>query len=500
MGNCVTASSRARQIGGSKRPDSDNAVVRIDVAPAASADREPGGGWWVLGAVTFADMTIDDGRRSARSGLLDLEAEARREQRESRVPSVVLGTARAGTVCEVSAVGKADVQSGPPAETSVPYRIGSITKTFTAAVVLGLAAQGFLALDAPVDRYLPGTAVGEVLVRSLLAHSGGVAREVPVDMWASMRGPDREQLRSALAGAELVDRPGARWHYSNLGYAVLGQVVEEVTGTDCASVIDTRLLGPLGLSATSWRRPPGAAVGYRVDPYADVVHREPDMDQAAVGVAGQLWSTVGDLLVWGDALAGGRPDVVSPGVVEAMHTVQVMVDRSGWSSGWGLGLILDRRGEQVTAGHTGAMPGFLSALSLDRGTRSVAVVLSNATRGASVGRLAAEIIDDLIGTAPAAVGEPWTPAGEVPAELDGVLGRWWSEADETVFTWRAGGLNARLVTGPAAGETRFERVGAHSYRAVSGRLTGERLFVRRDRVGVVTGLEWATYPFTRTPR
>lgn len=433
-----------------------------------------------------------------------LDGQAADSQRESRVPSVVLGAARAGSVLGLGAAGRVDVERGCVASEQVPYRVGSITKTFTAAAVLGLIQDGVLALDAPMSAYLAGTPFGEVPLRALLAHRGGVQREAPGDMWESMRGPDASTLRRALPRAELVDRPGARWHYSNLGYALLGLVVEEVTGESCPVLIDRTLLAPLGLAATVWARPDGAACGYRVDPYADVVHREPDMDQGAVGVGGQLWSTATDLLTWGDALAGGRPDVLTPAVVEAMHTLEVLVDRAGWTSGWGLGLILDRRGDRVLAGHTGAMPGFLASLSLDRATRSVAVALSNATRGAAVGALSADLVDAVIdgrvGAEPVSDAKPWVPLPAVPAELDGMLGRWWSEAAETVFSWRADGLHALLVGGPATSETRFERLDRDSYRAVSGRFTGERLAVRRDPAGEVAALEWATYPFTRTPR
>ncbi|GAA2535928.1 serine hydrolase domain-containing protein [Pseudonocardia hydrocarbonoxydans] len=433
-----------------------------------------------------------------------LDGPAAAAQRENRVPSVVLGAARAGSVLGLGAAGRVDVERGCVASAQVPYRVGSITKTFTAAVVLGLVQDGVLALDAPVSTYLAGTPFGEVPLRALLAHRGGVQREAPGDMWESMRGPDASTLRRALPRAELVDRPGARWHYSNLGYALLGLVVEEVTGDSCAALINRRLLAPLGLSATVWARPEGAACGYRVDPYADVVHREPDMDQGAVGVGGQLWSNAADLLTWGDALAGGRPDVVAPAVVEAMHTLEVMVDRTAWTSGWGLGLILERRGDRVLAGHTGAMPGFLASLSLDRATRSVAVALSNATRGAAVGALSADLVDAVIdgrvGAEPEGDAAPWVPLPEVPAELDGMLGRWWSEAAETVFTWRADGLHALMVGAPVTSETRFERLDRDIYRAVAGRFTGERLTVRRDPAGEVAALEWATYPFTRTPR
>jgi CubicO group peptidase (beta-lactamase class C family) len=354
---------------------------------------------------------------------LDLAALVAREQQAHRMPSVVAGTARGGAVCDTVTAGVADAESGVPADPALPYRIGSITKTFTAVLVLDLVEQGRLQLDEPIGHYLPGTSFAEVPLRMLLAHAGGIQREVPVDMWSSMSGPDRDGLRSALAGVEAVDRPGARWHYSNLGYAALGQVVEEVTGKGCSDVIEGQLLTPLGMSATSWARPDAAAVGYRLSPYEDAVQREPDMDQGAIGVAGQLWSTVGDLLTWGDALAGGAPEVVAPAVVAAMHTVQVMVDPHAWSSAWGLGLILDRRGDRIVAGHTGAMPGFLAGLALDRATRSVAVVMANATRGLAAGRLATDIVLDLADTAAAPAQQAWTLAPPAPEALSGVLGR-----------------------------------------------------------------------------
>lgn len=422
------------------------------------------------------------------------------ERGTSGAPSVVLGTSRAGSVLEVTAAGWSDAHAETAATPEVGYRIGSITKTFTSALLLGLVDDGSVGLDDRVEEYLPDTPLGPVSLRALLAHAGGVQREAPVDMWESMRGPDEIELRRALRRAELVDRPWTRWHYSNLGYAVLGLVVREVTGARCADLIDERLIDPLGLQNTVWTRPTSAAVGYRLDPYTDAVHAEPVMDQGAVGVGGQLWSTVTDMLTWGHALSGGRPDVLSPFVVNAMHTAQVMVDPSAWTIGWGLGLILERRGNQVVAGHTGAMPGFVAALSLDRATASVSVALSNVTRGVAVGAVAADLLDELIISAPVPdVRDGGKDSSVVPVDVEDVLGRWWSEADETVFTWRGGALHARLVSAPAA-ESRFEQLGRDEFRAVAGRFTGERLNVRRNGQGEVEALVWATYPFTRAPR
>lgn len=126
--------------------------------------------------------------------------------------------------------------------------------------------------------------------------------------------------------------------------------------------------------------------------------------------------------------------------------------------------------------------------------------LSNVSRGVRIGSLATGVLEEIADGL-----EPSTPSAAAdrtpcPEELLGVLGRWWSEAEETVFTWTDGSLQAHLGDRPAAGRTVFSRLGDDSYRATSGRQQGERLQVHRDDQGQVTQLEWSTYPYTRAPR
>jgi hypothetical protein len=100
----------------------------------------------------------------------------------------------------------------------------------------------------------------------------------------------------------------------------------------------------------------------------------------------------------------------------------------------------------------------------------------------------------------AAEPEPWRPEAAPPAEIAPLLGRWWSEGDESIFSWRGGRLEARLADAPPDREPSvFEPEGEHRFRVVSGRERGETLRVVRDESGEVVKLYWATYPFTRTP-
>ena len=433
--------------------------------------------------------------------ILDLvRAKVVATQAGHRLPSLTVGLARAGRPLCLESAGLADVQERRAASGTVQYRIGSVTKTFTAALVLLLAERQVLDLDEPVDRYLPGTGVGRSRLRQLLAHTGGVQREAPLPMWSTMRGPDQEELIAALARAGTVGRPGERWHYSNLGYAILGQVVRRVTGSAGEDLITAELLTPLGLDCTTWKPTADRAVGYRQDPYLEgVLHREPDMDQGEIGVAGQLWSTAEDLLGWGHALAGGVPDVLPPQVTAAMHTPQALVDPEHWDQAWGLGLILDRRGERVLSGHTGGMPGFGAALCLDRRSGVVVVAFANVTRGIALNELCQEVLDHAADRLPAEPPSERPPTLYQPtALLTGVLGRWWSESEETVFSWRDGALRAQPAGREESTATTFSHEGADRYRALTGRLRGEWLLVKRDERGDVVELEWATYPYRRS--
>ncbi|WP_162240359.1 serine hydrolase domain-containing protein [Nocardia arizonensis] len=416
---------------------------------------------------------------------------------DAGIPSLLAAVGMRGEPRAVAVAGEANVENRVVATGESAYRIGAVTKSFTAAVTLLLAERGDLGLDEPVEKHLPGTPFGRVSPRMLLSHTSGLQREAPTDMWVTMRGPSRAELREVFSRVAFVAEPGRRWHYSNLGYAILGQVIESVCGRSCESVITDMLFRPLGLTTTSWAPPDNAVVGYRLDPFVARVHREPVMDQGAIGVGGQLWSTSTDLLRWGYALAGGEPAVLSGGVVEQMHTPHTMVDASGWTRGWGLGLALERHDHGIVAGHTGVMPGFRSALVLDRDTGISVAVLANIARGVEPAALATEILIQALGEQSAPTPAEWYPA-LCPPHIEPMLGSWWCEADETILRWEADGLHSHLAVDPTASDTRFTEEEPGRFRAVAGRLRGELLLVTDTSDGM--DLRWAAYPLTRTPR
>lgn len=419
-------------------------------------------------------------------------------QRAGRLPSVSAAVFRGDELAWSEAVGLADVEQGVEASPDTQYAVASITKTFTAVSVLQLRDAGKLDLEDPLSKHLPEATHGTLTLRRMLAHASGLQREPPGEIWETLTFPGEEELLQGLEEAEQVLPPMAAWHYSNLAYALLGIVVARITGTPFREHVQERLLGPLGLERTTWGPGEGAALPYFVEPYSDSVRREPVLELGGKGGESGLYSTVGDLARWGAFLCDPDESLLKPASAAELHDLNVMADAS-WTRGWGLGIELSRRGERVFGGHTGGFPGFLSILAYSRRDRIGAVVLTNAGNWPNLSptglALAEAALEEL---APEL--EPWRPEETPPLEIAPLLGRWWSEGDESIFSWRGGKLEARLADAPPEREPSvFEPEGDDRFRVVSGRERGESLRVVRDESGEVVKLYWATYPFTRTP-
>ena len=394
-----------------------------------------------------------------------------------------------------------DVEATPTPQTQ--FRIGSITKTFTAVLVMQCRDDGLLDLDDRLGQHLPGTRHGELVLRRMLAHLSGLQREPVGEVWERPEGPLREELLAGLEDAEAVLPPARRHHYSNLAYALLGEVVSRLRRQPWEEALQARVLAPLGMTSTTPRRRPPYAHGYLTDPYADRLLPEPEFPGNAFAPAAELWSTLEDLGRWASFIAD--PDTLGPGVlsaetVEEICHPQVVHDLDAWTLAWGLGPMLHRRGERVLVGHDGAMPGFLAGLAVRRPEQVGAVVLVNSSAGADPGALAVDLALRVVVDDPD-VAEPWRPGPPVPPHLEELLGKWWAEGTEYAFSVRQGRLEARAVGAPAGRPpTVFGEEGSDLFRAVSGREQGELLRVVRGEGGSVARLYWATYPVTRDPR
>jgi CubicO group peptidase (beta-lactamase class C family) len=430
----------------------------------------------------------------------ELSRLVRAAQAEERIPSISAAAIGNGELVWQEALGFADVDGEVEATPDTQYRVGSITKTFTAAAVLRLRDAGELDLDDALADHIPEAEHGRLTLRRLLAHVSGLQREPPGRVWETLEFPDRDQLVASLGEAEQVLASGSSWHYSNLAFALLGEVVARRSGIDYEDYIRSRLLEPLGLERTTFGRTPPTATGYFVEPYTDRVRAERDVNKSAVAAAGSLWSTTGDLCRWGRFLVDGEEGVLAKETVEEMRRFQSMADLDEWKLGWGLGVKLMREGDRVLVGHTGSMPGFLAGLAISPKERSGAAVLVNTTAGTKIEELLRKLAAAVADAYPPQP-QPWQPAEEVPSELEPLLGRWWAEGDEVVVRLRDGKLELRVAAAaPSLPPSVFEPAGEDRFRGVSGPEEGELLEVVRDGNGDVVKLYWATYPLTRTPQ
>jgi CubicO group peptidase (beta-lactamase class C family) len=417
------------------------------------------------------------------------------------MPSLSAAVFRRGEILWQEAIGVADAESGAPATPDTQYRVGSITKTFTAVAVMQLRDAGELTLDDTLGDHIAESPHAGPTVRQLLSHLSGLQREPPGEVWESLEDPVIEELLARLQQAERVLPSGAYWHYSNLAYALLGEIVARRSGTPATRYVDERVIGPLGLTRTTWLPAEPYARGYLVDAYSDALTEEKLVELRGSAPIGQLWSTTGDLARWSAFLLEGEPGVLERRTAEEMHAFQGLVSYvKGWRLGWGLGLQLSRDGDRILAGHGGAMPGFLAHVAASAEDGIGAVALTNSSANAFTEGLVLELARRTAELEPSDP-EAWAPAEPPPPEVAGWLGHWWSEGIEWVFRWSRGRLEATLVEGARAYEpTVFEQEAPDRYRPVSGLERGELLRVVRDESGEPVRLYWATYPFTRAPQ
>ncbi|MEU4694983.1 serine hydrolase domain-containing protein [Actinoplanes sp. NPDC023714] len=437
------------------------------------------------------------------------ERVARRAQADGRIPALSVALHRADREPWVLTLG----ESGNPAHPLGPdtrFRIGSVTKTFTAVLVMQARDEGLIDLDQPVGAYLDVPAHGDATPRRLLSHTAGFQREPYGDVWDTLISPDAAKLIEELDRAERVLPNARRFHYSNLGLAVLGQLVAKVRGGTWEQILQERILTPLGLNATTVQAPPQAAVGYVVDAYSDAARPEPPVALEGVGPAAQLWSTASDMAKWAAFLTSPElidPDgrVLAAGTVDEMRWPLTTTDETLWGTGFGLGLILVPEGRRVVhVGHDGAMPGFLAAVYGRRGGEGNPGALACAVLGSSgtagqTNELVHELLRLAVELDPAEI-RPWRIAPPAPKAYRSVLGRWWSEGSEFVFAWHDGRLEARLAEAPADRPPAVFRPlpdRPDVLRTISGREAGEQLRLTRDDSGAVVRMHWATYRFTR---
>ncbi|MFI8211382.1 serine hydrolase domain-containing protein [Streptomyces werraensis] len=420
-------------------------------------------------------------------------------QTEGRAPSLVAAVVRGGRAVWSGA--RTSVEGEVP-DGDVQYRIGSITKTFTAVLVLRLRDEGLLDLADPLEKHLPGTGVGEVTVVDLLAHRAGLAAETPGPWWERTPGSLRPGLTDILGERPLVHPVGRRFHYSNPGYALLGALVEKLRGAPWEDVLRREVLEPLGLHRTTVEPVAPHAGGWAVHPWADVMQPEPLENLGVMAPAGQLWSTTGDLARFAAFLAAGDERVLSAESVREMRTPAAPAEAADVADGYayGLGLELRHQHGRALVGHTGSLPGFLACLTMGLADDVGAVVLANCTSGPAPFTVAADLVR-IVAEAEPRIPTPWRPLREAdPAALD-LVGQWYWGTHPFGLRLSADGLLALEPLSGKGRRSRFRRDGDSDggWVGLEGYYAGEVLKPVRRPDGTVSHLDLGSFVFTRQP-
>jgi CubicO group peptidase (beta-lactamase class C family) len=323
---------------------------------------------------------------------------------------VAVGIVRHGSLEFFHRHGFADIASNTPIDADTVFRIGSVTKPFTAIAVMQLHEQGLIDLDAPANDYLrayeliPAEAgLGPATVRHLLTHTAGIAEvQRVVDLFHPEAGPfeGRPPIRSVAAGEPMpslaayylrglrvVAEPGTRFAYCNHGFATLGQIVEDVSGMALERYLREWIFEPLGMADTdlvrSDRVASRLATGYALGRHG--VKAVPDRDWIGTG-GGGIYSTARDIARFAAALMGGGANehgsILEPATLSTMFEPHYQPDPR--VPGWGLGFARGEAGGHRLVGHDGILPGFNSTLLVAPDDGLAIVAFTNGSRGAFV--------------------------------------------------------------------------------------------------------------------
>ncbi|GHG59425.1 serine hydrolase domain-containing protein [Streptomyces griseocarneus] len=416
-------------------------------------------------------------------------------QVEGRTPALVGAVMRDGRMVWSAGWGSVDGDA-PGADTQ--YRIGSITKTFVAVLVMRLRDEGLLDLDDRLGAYLETPEGGDATIAQLLSHTSGLAAETGAPWWERTDGALRPELADIFGERAQRHAPGRLHHYSNVGYALLGALVERLRGREWYEVLRQEVLEPLGMHRTTLEPRAPHAQGWAVHPWADVLLPEPAVDTGKMAPAGQLWSTAADLCRFAAFLMDGDDRVLSAESLAEMRTPRTEPQDADRTAAYGLGTLLTWRNGRFLHGHVGTMPGFVGTLWISAEDGVAAVVLGNATSQLGIPAVAADLVGTVAEREPRIPG-PWRPLGEVDRQLLELTGPWyWGAAP---FALRlAGGRELRLTPlGDGGRAARFRAEADGTWTGLDGYYAGETLSVVRGEGGVVSHLDIGTFVFTREP-
>jgi CubicO group peptidase (beta-lactamase class C family) len=361
--------------------------------------------------------------------------EYRREFRD--IPGLVVAIRYDGELLLSKAYGKAKIEGHVAMTSEHIFRIASHSKTFTATAIMQLVEQGRLRLDDRASASLPWLS-SEATIRQLLNHAAGIIRDGrDSDFWQTDRKfPDRDELRD-IASLGIVFEPNQSFKYSNIGFGLLGLVIEAVTGTSYNAHVTEHVVQRLGLVDTGPEVDPSRAdrlvTGYSRTRLG--VPRQPFplmIDTGALSPATGFYATAQDLSAYATAHCFGDERLISDASKREMQHAYWSVDQA--DEGYGLGFSVRKVGNRQLIGHGGGFPGQSTCTLIDPTDRLVVVVLSNTNATDGLAAPLAVGVMKIVDCALACARDTVQPTPEVPPErFTGRFANRWGVTDIVAF-------------------------------------------------------------------
>ncbi len=333
----------------------------------------------------------------------------------SSTSGVSMLVARDGKILLDAAGGMADIDNTVPVTANTKFRIGSVTKQFTAAAILRLAEQNKLSLQDSLSKYYPEFPNAQLItLEHLLTHTSGLASytEKPGFYARVVLATKPEAVIKWFEKDEPEFEPGTRFKYCNSGYFLLGEIVAKVSGKSFAQYLETEFFQPLAMTSTgiydNANVPDAMATGYSWEDEKYELALNWDMSWA--GGAGAMYSTVGDLHRWNAALYGGQ--VINANSLKAAAT-PFKLPAGANSSNYGYGLLISKYRRIPIISHSGGLNGWMADLLYFPKQKCTVAVLTNASQAAPeltpqfISRKLADLtLDDVFKAMPPPVVDP----------------------------------------------------------------------------------------------
>jgi CubicO group peptidase (beta-lactamase class C family) len=294
-------------------------------------------------------------------------------------PGVAIALINRGEVVQTITRGLANLEWNIPIRSNTIFRIGSITKQFTAVAIMMLFEDGRLSVDDPIGKFLPDISptLASILIRQLLSHTSGVANytDLPEYISKSRNTATPNEIGALFENLPLDFEPGSAYRYSNSGYLLLGRILETVTEQSYENYLRDHIFRPLSMHQTSYLNVApivhGRASGYSTN--SDGIYNASFLSMTWPYAAGALGSSITDLALWHAALRDNR--LISQQTLSMMHTPAMLLDGSscGYGFGWMVGSVYERR----CVHHAGGINGFSSYMAWFPDDDAAIILLSN---------------------------------------------------------------------------------------------------------------------------